>query len=470
MQHIFIINPTAGKVDASVALIPQIHAAASRAGLHPTIEVTRRAGQARDLAAQYAAGGEEVYLYACGGDGTLNEILQGTVGHPNAAIGCVPCGSGNDYVRNFGTQAQFLDLDAQLAAQPFAADVIRTPQGCGIDIYAAGIDAQVANGIPKWRRVPFCGGTTAYTLSILEAVCSTFRHRLRITADDLQLEDTFMMLAVCNGQQYGGGYCAAPHASMTDGLLDVVLLRPVPRLKLPGLLGSYKKGEHLSEGDTVTEKFAPYMTFFRTGSIDIEVLDGNPLITTLDGECSPQLRMHAEIAHSAARILNAGRRVLAPAADARGDRAQCGAHSAAAGACRKRKQDACSAGYGRVRMSEKVKIKIARNVVHLPAIALRGLVVFPNNVVHFEVGRTKSIAAIEAAMHANSSVFLVAQREMDEEEPALHDLYSYGVIAEIKQVLRVSDDLVKAPRGGARHPCRQAQPGRGSRPQPEGLL
>ena len=75
---------------------------------------------------------------------------------------------------------------------------------------------------------------------------------------------------------------------MTDGLLDVVLLRPVPRLKLPGLLGSYKKGEHLSEGDTVTEKFAPYMTFFRTGSIDIEVLDGNPLITTLDGECSPR--------------------------------------------------------------------------------------------------------------------------------------------------------------------------------------
>ena len=179
MQHIFIINPTAGKVDASVALIPQIHAAASRAGLHPTIEVTRRAGQARDLAAQYAAGGEEVYLYACGGDGTLNEILQGAIDRPNAAIGCVPCGSGNDYVRNFGTQAQFLDLDAQLAAQPFAADVIRTPQGCGIDIYAAGIDAQVANGIPKWRRVPFCGGTTAYTLSILEAVCSTFRHHQR---------------------------------------------------------------------------------------------------------------------------------------------------------------------------------------------------------------------------------------------------------------------------------------------------
>lgn len=95
-------------------------------------------------------------------------------------------------------------------------------------------------------------------------------------------------------------------------------------------------------------------------------------------------------------------------------------------------------------MSEKkVKVKIARNISHLPAIALRGLVVFPDNVVHFEVGRAKSIAAIEAAMHGNSSVFLVAQRETDTEEPNLKDLYSYGVVAEIKQVLRVSEDLVK---------------------------
>ena len=94
-------------------------------------------------------------------------------------------------------------------------------------------------------------------------------------------------------------------------------------------------------------------------------------------------------------------------------------------------------------MSEKVKVKITRNVSVLPAIALRGLVVFPNNIVHFEVGRAKSIAAIEDAMHANSSVFLVAQKEMDVEEPTMPDLYAYGVIAEIKQVLRVSDDLVK---------------------------
>ena len=143
-------------------------------------------------------------------------------------------------------------------------------------------------------------------------------------------------------------------------------------------------------------------------------------------------------------------------------------------------------------MSEsKVKIKVTHNVVHLPAIALRGLVVFPNNIIHFEVGRAKSIAAIEAAMRGNSSVFLVAQKETDVEEPAAGDLYAYGVIAEIKQVLRVSEDLVKvlvegktprqaaepgrfrqvpdgrsAHRPGARHRAQQAQPDRSAGAQP----
>ena len=94
-------------------------------------------------------------------------------------------------------------------------------------------------------------------------------------------------------------------------------------------------------------------------------------------------------------------------------------------------------------MSEKVTIKVERKELHLPTIALRGLVVFPNNLVHFEVGRGKSIAAVEWAMANNSNVFLVAQKEMETSEPTQQDLYTYGVVAEVKQVLRVSDELVK---------------------------
>ncbi len=94
-------------------------------------------------------------------------------------------------------------------------------------------------------------------------------------------------------------------------------------------------------------------------------------------------------------------------------------------------------------MSEKVTIKVERRELHLPTIALRGLVVFPNNLVHFEVGREKSIAAVEWAMANNSNVFLVAQKQMETNDPAQQDLFTYGVVAEVKQVLRVSDDLVK---------------------------
>ena len=204
MQTVFFINPTAGSRNAAEELVPKIRAAARNTGVPVEIYETAYAGQAREMAEKYAASGQKVHLFACGGDGTLNEVLQGASGYANAAVGCVPCGSGNDYVRNFGTAADFLDIEAQLQAKEVQSDLIRSTQGCGIDIFAAGIDAQVANGIPKWRRVPFCGGSTAYTLSILEAVCSSFRNRLRIRADHIDIEGTFMMMAVCNGQQYGG--------------------------------------------------------------------------------------------------------------------------------------------------------------------------------------------------------------------------------------------------------------------------
>lgn len=94
-------------------------------------------------------------------------------------------------------------------------------------------------------------------------------------------------------------------------------------------------------------------------------------------------------------------------------------------------------------MAERVTVKVDRGELHLPTIALRGLVVFPNNLVHFEVGRSKSIAAVEWAMQNNSNVYLITQKDIDADDPDQDGLYPYGVVAEVKQVLRVSEDLVK---------------------------
>lgn len=95
-------------------------------------------------------------------------------------------------------------------------------------------------------------------------------------------------------------------------------------------------------------------------------------------------------------------------------------------------------------MAERVKVTIEpqESGLHMPAVALRGLVVFPNNVVHFEVGRPKSVEAIAWAMEHSSPLFLVAQKDINTEDPTVDDLYTYGVVGEIKQFMRVDEDNV----------------------------
>lgn len=303
MRYLFVINPTAGRQDAGRWLIPKIRAAAAAVGVEAEIVRTTHAGHARSLAAEAAAAGEETRLYACGGDGTLNEVVQAAAGCPHLAVGCVPCGSGNDYVRNFPAGASFLDLEAQLRAETAVVDVIRTPFGCGVDICAAGLDAQVAYGIPKFRRLPLCGGSMAYTLSILQTAFSRFDHRLRVTLDGRVIEGSYMMAALCNGRLYGGGYRAAPHARMDDGLLDVVLVHPMPLPAVVRFLTYYKRGAHLPEDGLVLERYRQNLQFFRARSVDIQVLDGEPVVTTLDGECAPRMSLHAEIAPRQLKVL-----------------------------------------------------------------------------------------------------------------------------------------------------------------------
>ena len=295
MKRIFLINPVAGPKDPSAWLLPRIRAAAARCADEVEVVTTTHPGHARQVAQQYAQSGQPAWLYACGGDGTFNEVVQAAAGCGHLAVGLVPCGSGNDFVRNFGPREAFLDLDAQLAAAPRRIDTIRTEYGHSAAICAAGLDAQVAYGIPKFKRLPFCGGSMAYTLSVVEAFFSPLGHRLRVTLDGHSQEGEYMMLAICNGRVYGGGYTAGPQALLDDGLLDVVLFRPVPRWKMAGLLARYKTGGHLGADGAVTAPFAPYMSFRRVHTAAVQVLDGRPLIVTLDGECAPRTELHAEV-------------------------------------------------------------------------------------------------------------------------------------------------------------------------------
>lgn len=309
MHTLFILNPTAGKQDCSEALIPQIEAAAQRAGIsgRTSIVRTEHAGHARELAlaaAQDAArAGENVRIFTAGGDGTFNEALCGAHGLHNAAVGNLPYGSGNDFLRTYGVRQEFLDLDAQLAGGEAVVDLMQTSLGLSATICAAGLDAQVAYGIPKFRRIPLCGGEVSYLLSIVEQLCGHIGRRVRYEIDGETLEVDCLMCAICNGRAYGGGFIAAPEAVPDDGWLDVFIIRKVSRLTIAKLLGLYKKGNHFKNGQLIDE-VKPYFIYRRAKRISLRPIDGRgPIIATVDGECSPNDAVTAEVQPLSGRII-----------------------------------------------------------------------------------------------------------------------------------------------------------------------
>lgn len=309
MRYLFLLNPAAGKQDCTVQLIPQIRAAAARAGWSAadyTIHTTEYAGHARELAraaAQEAAqAGDSLRIWTAGGDGTFMEAMTGVQGFANAAVGCLPYGSGNDFLRTYGTRAEFTDLDAQLAGGEVTIDLLETSLGLSATICAAGLDAQVAYGIPKFRRIPLCGGEVSYLLSIVEQLCGHIGRRVEYTIDGETFAVDCLMCAICNGRTYGGGFCAGPEAQPDDGWLDVFIVRKVGRLTIAKLLSMYKNGRHFQNGQLV-EAAKPYFIYRRAKAVTLRAADGRgPIIATADGECAPCEQVRVEVQPLAGRV------------------------------------------------------------------------------------------------------------------------------------------------------------------------
>ena len=82
-------------------------------------------------------------------------------------------------------------------------------------------------------------------------------------------------------------------------------------------------------------------------------------------------------------------------------------------------------------------------IMKMPAVALRGMVILPGMVAHFDVSRAKSIKAVEEAMMDEQKIFLVAQKDVEQENPDIEDLFKIGIIAEVKQVIKLQNNIVR---------------------------
>jgi diacylglycerol kinase (ATP) len=247
MKHFFMINPAAGKGKAACEIKPKIEKYCIEKALDFQIHVTSAAYEAIDFVRECAKTGETIRFYACGGDGTLFEVVNGAFGYPNAEVAVMPLGSGNDFIRLFGTKEQFLDIDAQVNGTATELDVIKCGDIIAINQCSMGFDAEINAKQSYFKKLPFMKGETAYMAALLYCFFNKLNNVFTITIDDGEpITQNTLFCVAGNSRWYGGGFKAAPLAIPDDGLLDFIIVKKnMSRFKLLGLVNKYKEGKHL---------------------------------------------------------------------------------------------------------------------------------------------------------------------------------------------------------------------------------
>lgn len=274
MKHLFIINPAAGSRDRTAAYTASITEICGKRGLDYRIEVSSAPGECRRLAREAAETGDSYRIYACGGDGTLNEVASGAAGWDNAAVTAYSGGSGNDFVKIFDQPKAFYDLERLLDARETAFDLIRCNDDFSLNICSVGLDARIGTDVSRYKRIPLLQGFRAYAASTLVNIIRGISEHYVVEINGETIDDEQTFVCVCNGRFYGGGFNPVPEADPTDGLLDVLLVRKVHRLEIPAVIGKYKNGRYAQLPDLVRH--------FRTDHITIHCDKPTPI--NLDGE------------------------------------------------------------------------------------------------------------------------------------------------------------------------------------------
>ena len=224
MTHLFIINPAAGSRDRTKKYSVEIHDICSAKGLDYRIEVSKAPGDCTRIAREAALTGEEYRLYACGGDGTLNEVVAGAAGFDNVAVTVFSGGSGNDFVKIFSEPRAFFDLERLLDAEEVTFDLIRCNDDISLNICSVGLDARVGTDVSNYKRLPMLHGMRAYIASTVVNVIRGISEHYVVEINGETIDSRQTMICICNGRYYGGGFYAMPDADPSDGMLDVLLV------------------------------------------------------------------------------------------------------------------------------------------------------------------------------------------------------------------------------------------------------
>lgn len=268
MKHIFIINPTSGKKRKRDRLVADINSAALALNADYEIYFTKSSGDGRDYLQnlclehssynkRLAAEGKELErlrVYGCGGDGTLNEMVNGAFGFDNIEIGIIPTGTGNDYVRNYGKVTDFLNIENQILGKARHSDLIKysaeynghITAGYGANMFNIGFDCNTVDMTDTTKTWPLLRGHLAYLFAVGITFIKKQGADLRIEYENGRVKDgPVLLIAIANGCFCGGGVKGVPESILDDGLMDVSVVNDISRGRFLSLYPSYARGTHM---------------------------------------------------------------------------------------------------------------------------------------------------------------------------------------------------------------------------------
>lgn len=252
-MFIFIVNPTSGNnlgIEASLV----IDEYCKRRNVNYEIIYTEKKNDAINIARELKDN-ENVTIFSVGGDGTLNEVVNG-LANSKAKLGLIPVGSGNDFYKSFwGFMGKKIDLG-------------KVNNRYFINVASLGLDAEIANYANQIKN----GKLSNESIYILSLIHEYFRFKpINIDIDGVNKDST--ILTVCNAKYYGGGFNIAPHAKLNDGMFDIIDVKSLNKLEIINLVMKLMKATHLESNK---------VNFYQTDKLSVN--SSIPLNCNVDGE------------------------------------------------------------------------------------------------------------------------------------------------------------------------------------------
>jgi YegS/Rv2252/BmrU family lipid kinase len=296
LRNLVIINKHAGKNESYRRVTDQLEKLSLE---NPEVKYTSCRSDAIRIAREFVSGCDDfVRIFACGGDGTVNEVLSGVYDLKNCAVAVVPIGSGNDFIRSFGfSKEDFLDLNNLANGTETKVDLLKCGDYISCNSITIGYDCAVAKNVARFKNRRFITASLAYKLSIFYCLLKGRKHNFKIKTDGHTIENpgTYLLSVSAKGKYYGGGIKCSPQADNSDGLIDFMSIPTVGVIKFVSLLPTFIKGDHIDNpklGFVTHKKCAT-----------VEYISDTPVEIGIDGEIVQTKYAKITVLPEAARII-----------------------------------------------------------------------------------------------------------------------------------------------------------------------